>query len=241
MLRLMVTSATYRQSSHARPGLATIDPDNNLLARQSRRRLEAEIVRDTVLAGSGLLSKKMKGPSVFPPQPAGVEKMTRNPGRKWIVSKGDDRYRRGMYTYFWRTTPYPFLKLFNAPEANATCTHRERSNTPLQALTLLNDEAFIEAAQALAVRIIRELPAAGPKARIERAFRLCVARRPDPPEIEALLELLHAELDDPAGSDEQTKFAAVEELPADVDMTTLSAWTSVARALLNSDEFITRE
>ena len=182
--RRIVTSSTYRQSSDERPELTEIDAGNRLLARQNRLRLEAESIRDTSLFVSGLLSTKLKGPSVFPPQPAGVMKMTRNPNRKWNVSRGEDRYRRGMYTYFWRSTPHPFLKLFNAPETNTTCTRRDRSNTPLQALTLLNDEAFVEAAYALGGRILRE--PGGAKRRIELACQLCLNRLPSDDERTAL-------------------------------------------------------
>ena len=148
MHRLIVTSATYRQSSQYRPELAEIDLRNRLLARQHRLRLEAEIVRDTALSVSGLLSRKIGGPSVFPPQPDGVMELAQVK-RSWDTSPGGDSYRRGMYTHFWRSTPYPFLKTFDAPDANTTCTRRTRSNTPLQSLTLLNDAVFNECAGAL--------------------------------------------------------------------------------------------
>ena len=178
MHRLIVTSATYRQASAARPELAGVDADNRLLARQSRLRVEAEVVRDLTLAASGLLSPKIGGPSVYPPQPDGVMALTRSP-REWPTSKGEDRYRRGMYTYFWRSTPHPFLKVFDSPDGITTCTRRERANTPLQALTLLNDEATVEAARALAKRILAESLDGTTGARIRHAFRLCVAREPN--------------------------------------------------------------
>ncbi len=239
--RLIVTSATYRQSSAMRSDLEEVDPNNTLLARQNRMRLEAESIRDSALAAAGLLSGKMKGPSVFPPQPDGVMKMTRNPNRKWETSRGDDRYRRGLYTYFWRSTPHPFLKLFNAPDSNVTCTRRDRSNTPLQSLTLLNDETFVEAAQSLAVRTLRELPAADDAERLNAIFQYCLSRRPTVAEAAALAELLAAELSDATGVKEQARFQAAASLPSQVDAQTLAAWTTVARALLNLDEFITRE
>jgi mono/diheme cytochrome c family protein len=216
--RLIVTSATYRQSSKARPDLAIIDPNNKLLARQNRLRLDAEIVRDVCLTASGLLNDKIGGPSVFPPQPDGVMTLGQS-RREWKPSTGPDRYRRGMYTFFWRATPHPALMVFDSADGFSTCTRRLRSNTPLQALTLLNDEAYHEFAQALAARIIKEGPKGDP-ARIDHAFRLCLSRPPSKAEKQRLLELLNKEL---ASADEST------------------AWAGVSRVLLNLDETITRE
>jgi mono/diheme cytochrome c family protein len=224
MHRLIVTSATYRQSSRARADLANLDPRNRLLARQSRLRLEAEVVRDVALAASGLLSPKMGGPSVFPPQPEGVYRFTQVP-REWKPSAGPDRFRRGLYTHFWRSAPYPALLVFDAPESNTTCTRRNRSNTPLQALTLLNDQAFYEFAQALARRVLAEAPP-DDQSRLRLAFRLCLARPPSPREEARLLPLLTSPDAPPA---------------ADGDARTFAGWTTVARVLLNLDEFITRE
>ncbi len=217
--RLIVTSATYRQSSHARPELATLDPRNKLLARQNRLRLDAEVVRDVALAASGLLVPKVGGPSVYPPQPPGVYAFTQVP-RTWKASVGPDRYRRGLYTFFWRSAPHPDLVVFDAPDAGTACTRRNRSNTPLQALTLLNDQGFFELAQALGARVLKEGPGdhAG---RVAYAFRLCLGRPPQERERQVLLRLLQRERD-----------AAAPEA---------AAWTSVARVLLNLDEFITRE
>ncbi|WP_435018611.1 PSD1 and planctomycete cytochrome C domain-containing protein [Tundrisphaera sp. TA3] len=216
--RLIVTSAAYRQSSRARPDLAVLDPINLLLARQSRLRVDAELVRDAALTASGLLSRKVGGPSVFPPQPDGVMTLGQM-RREWKPDDGPDRYRRGLYTYFWRATPHPLLMVFDAPDATRSCTRRPRSNTPLQALTLLNDPAFIEFARALADRVIREAPA-DDAARIDRAFRLCLARDPSESEAGRLAALL-----------DQGKADSPER----------DAWTAVARVLLNLDEFITRE
>ncbi|MCD6051647.1 MAG: cytochrome, partial [Verrucomicrobia bacterium] len=154
---LIVNSATYRQSSNVRKDLETVDPTNKLLARQNRLRLEAELVRDSALSASGLLTRKVGGPSVFPPQPDGVMSLGQMK-REWIPSTGEDRYRRGMYTFFWRATPNPALMVFDAPDGFSACTRRPRSNTPLQALTLLNDQAYYELAQALAERVIRDGP-----------------------------------------------------------------------------------
>lgn len=229
MHRLIVTSAVYRQSSHARPELRHIDPRNRLLARQNRLRLEAEVIRDVTLAAAGLLCFEIGGPSVFPPQPPGVVNWARDASRKWVVSQGADRFRRGLYTYFWRTTPHPFLKAFDAPDSNAACTRRDRSNTPIQALMLLNDKAMVEAAKALALRTIEQ---GGPSDsdRIRFAFQRCLAREPDRVEMDGLRDLLERERRD-GGADAEGELADRQ----------LIAWTSVARTLLNLDEFITRE
>ncbi|HEY7311603.1 MAG TPA: PSD1 and planctomycete cytochrome C domain-containing protein [Gemmataceae bacterium] len=217
MHRLIATSATYRQSSRSRPELATIDARNRLLARQNRLRLDAEVVRDVALASSGLLTRTVGGPSVYPPQPKGVYAFTQVP-RNWEASTGADRFRRGLYTYFWRSAPHPDLTVFDAPEALATCTRRNRSNTPLQALTLLNDQGFYEFAQALADRVLRDCKGVAGE-RIAYAFRLCLGRQPSTRERQTLEQLL---------ARQQAKEAR-------------DAWTSVARVLLNLDEFITRE
>lgn len=238
--RLIVTSAVYRQTSHVRPELVPVDPRNQLLARQNRLRLDAELVRDATLAASGLLSHKIGGPSVYPPQPEGVMRLTQSV-KHWKPSVGEDRYRRGMYTFFWRLTPHPFLMAFNAPEANTTCTRRTRANTPLQSLMLLNDEAFIEAAQALAARVLREAPSADDTARIEFACRLCLSRNPTTEELAVLGQLLAVDRADSDGIDQQRKFIAEEKLPRGTSASELLAWTTVSRAILNLDEFVTRE
>jgi hypothetical protein len=222
--RLIVTSAAYRQSSHARPDLHVIDPVNQLLAHQSRLRLDAEIVRDVALAASGLLAPKLGGPPVYPPQPDGVMNLGQN-RRPWNASTGEDRYRRGLYTHYWRATPHPAVAVFDAADSFSACTRRLRSNTPLQALTLLNDQQFFEFAGALAQRIQRD-GGADDAARLDYAFRLCVARPPHAQEHTRLLALLTdlrtPNAKDPAASDQE-------------------AWTTVARVLLNLDETITRE
>jgi hypothetical protein len=152
-------------------------------------------------------------------------RLTQHADRKWEPSSGEDRYRRGMYTFFWRLTPHPFLTLFDAPEASSTCTRRPRSNTPLQALTLLNDEMFVEAARSLAARILRERPAASDEEHMRFAFRLCVARGPSAEEVAVLVKLLLVSREaarEPVGDPSQ-------------------AWFAVARTLLNLDETVTRE
>jgi mono/diheme cytochrome c family protein len=216
--RLIVTSTAYRQSSIVRPDLARVDPENRRLARQSRLRLEAELIRDSALSASGLLTPVVGGPSVFPPQPDGVMSLGQV-RRDWAASAGPDRFRRGLYTYFWRATPHPALVVFDAPDATRACTRRMRSNTPLQALTLLNDHAYFELAQALADRVLREGPA-DDEGRLAFAFRLGLARTPAVGEIRRLSALL------------------ADARRSDPDR---ESWTTLARVLLNLDEFITRE
>ena len=222
--RLIVTSATYRQSSRERPDLHVVDPVNKLLARQSRLRLDAEIVRDVSLAASGRLDAKLGGPPVFPPQPDGVMNLGQS-RRDWTPSTGGDRFRRGLYTHYWRATPHPAVAVFDAADGFSACTRRLRSNTPLQALTLLNDQQFFELARALAERVLRD-GGADDSARLDHAFRLCVARPPSLKEKARLLALL-TQLRTPSANDP----AASEQ----------EAWTTVARVLLNLDETITRE
>ncbi|HZW30888.1 MAG TPA: DUF1553 domain-containing protein [Isosphaeraceae bacterium] len=221
--RLIVGSSVYRQSSRVRPELAEIDPANRLLARQRRLRLEAEVIRDGALAVSGLLARKLGGPSVFPYQPPGIL-LGRATKADWVVSPGADRYRRGMYTYFWRLTPYPLLRLFDAPDTTTACTRRIRTNTPLQALSLLNDPTFTECAQALAERLRRESPGSD-RDRVRHAFRLCLGREPSPEELRKVESYL-AEM--PTAEPNRSGSSATE-------------WVGLARALLNLDEFITRE
>lgn len=231
MHRMILTSSTYRQSSRLRPDLMDRDPTNRRLARQSRLRLDAELIRDSALVASGLLSESVGGPSVFPPQPDGVMSLGQM-NRAWVADTGPDRFRRGLYTFFWRATPHPLLVGFDAPDATFACTRRTRSNTPLQALMLLNDQAFYEFAQALADRVIAE----GPKddaGRIDLAVRLCLARRPDPIELERLTSFLDEQRQIHAGSD--------GDVDSESDRTERVAWTAIARVLLNLDEFITRE
>ncbi len=235
--QLIATSATYRQSSNVRKDLETVDPTNKLLARQNRLRLEAELVRDSALSASGLLSRKVGGPSVFPPQPDGVMSLGQM-RREWVPSTGEDRYRRGMYTFFWRATPNPALMVFDAPDGFSACTRRPRSNTPLQALTLLNDQAYYELAQALAERVMRD----GPKddtARIDYVFKLCTSRSPDVVERERLAELLKVEKAAFAQTPNEAKELVGEK--AKYDSVQLAAWMTVSRVLLNLDETITRE
>jgi hypothetical protein len=237
--RLIVTSAAYRQSSAVRPELADLDPYNRLLARQSRVRLDAEIVRDSQLQASGLLCDSIGGPSVFPPQPEGVMGLGQVK-REWKTSTGPNRYRRGLYTFLYRSTPHPMLTSFDANNATASCTRRLRSNTPLQALILLNDEASLECARALAVRIVGEGPA-DDSGRIDYAFRLCTSRRPAADEKIVLLQVLNKQSDVFAADAKGAELLAWKDRPSDTDAKTLAAWTIVSRVILNLDESITRE
>jgi len=228
--KLIVTSATYKQSSNSRPEIEKADPQNILLARQNRIRLDAEIIRDSALTASGLLHSKLGGPSVFPPQPDGA--MAASQVKKtWNPSTGEDRYRRAMYTHFWRITPHPALVVFDAPNAMMSCTRRPRTNTPLQALTLLNDEQYHEMAQALAKRIQAE----GGADKAAFAFRLVNVRGPAEGELARLRRLYQAELDE-----FQTRPADAKAITG-VEDPERAAWMTIARVLLNTDEFITRE
>jgi hypothetical protein len=234
MHRLIVTSAAYRQSSAVRKELNERDPENTLISRQTRLRLPAELVRDVALSASGLISTTIGGPSVRPPQPAGVAELRYGNG-KWVESTGADRYRRGLYIQFQRTAPYPQLMNFDAPDSNMACTRRSRSNTPLQALNLLNDPVFFESAQALAVRILRSEP----NSRIDQAFRLCLARDPNTTERERIAKYLDSQ---------QTYFetnpnAAQTLMPVTTGAkpAEAAAWVAASRVLMNTDEFIVRE
>jgi mono/diheme cytochrome c family protein len=234
--KLIVTSATYRQSSHSRPDLAELDPLNQLLARQNRLRFEAEIVRDAALSASGLLHPKVGGPGVKPPQPEGVYAFTQNK-KGWTAATGPDRYRRGLYIQFYRSAPYPLLTTFDSPDFQSVCTARVRSNTPLQSLALANDEALFELAQGLAARLVKDVPADDEK-RLERAFFLCYARPPSDAERNAVASFRESQLasfvKDPVAAEEVAPKGSKD--PADA-----ASWTAVARALMNTDEFITRE
>ena len=228
MHKLIVCSATYRQSSRSRPELAQRDPLNVLLARQSRVRLEAEILRDEALAASGLLARTIGGPSVRPPQPAGVSELTYAGSARWVESVGPDRYRRGMYTWFQRTSPYPMLTTFDAPDANLCCVRRDRTNTPLQALTLLNDTVFVECARALGRRMATE-EKGGTEARLRYGFRLCVAREPTTAERDRLAKLYGDLLALCKADPKQAAKLAGPNRPAGMDVAEAAAWTALAR------------
>jgi hypothetical protein len=239
MLRLMVTSATYRQSSHARPELDTRDPENTLLARASRVRLPAETVRDQALYAAGLLDLRIGGPSVKPPQPKGVAELSYANSVKWVESTGADRYRRGLYIHFQRTTPYPQLMNFDAPAANLACTRRERTNSPLQALNLLNDPVFFEAAQGLAFRVMREATG-GFREHLNYAFDVAVGRAATDKEAERL-GLYYDDTLKSLAADPKTVAALFPNHLEGVPQTEAAAWVELSRVVLNLDEFITRD
>jgi hypothetical protein len=238
MHRLVVCSATYRQSSAARPDLQAIDPTNRLLARQRRLRVEAEIIRDVSLSAGGLLAPRLGGPSVYPYQPEGV--LDGRAGKAtWTISPGDDRFRRGLYTWTWRLTPHPLLPLFDAPDGSMACVRRDRSNTPVQALALLNDPTFVECARGLARRVISQ--AADDPARLALAFEICFSRGPAPEEAKVMLDLLREQRAQLEGAGDEARAIAGADLPAGADVVSYAAWTVVSRALLSLDEFVTRE
>lgn len=240
LIRRIVLSGTYRQASFHRADLQESDPQNRLLARQNRLRVEAEIIRDISLDVSGLLSHKIGGPSVFPPLPPGIAELSYAGNFNWAESKGEDRYRRGMYTFFKRTSPHPNLIAFDCPDANLTCVERQISNTPLQALTSLNNETFSETARAFARRIL-SLPETTDEERLVTAFRLCVSRSGSASELTELTALLN----DSKRWYEAHPDQAVALIGADPVPNTAAelnaAWIATARILLNMDEFITRE
>ncbi|MEZ6031496.1 MAG: PSD1 and planctomycete cytochrome C domain-containing protein [Planctomycetaceae bacterium] len=233
ILRVLVLSETYQQSSAARPELLTSDPQNRLVARQVRLRLSAEAIRDSALAVSGLLNPTIGGPSVKPPQPESVSK--EGYANTWIPSDGPDRYRRGLYTFIQRTSPFAQFVTFDLPDLSRSCTRRERSNTPLQALNLLNDPVFIEAARALGAQIQRHVADTDAR-RLEYAFMLAVSRLPTHDEAERLMAYLNEERAILAADPESARELLGDDLP-DTD----AAWIALSSVLLNLDEFINRE
>jgi hypothetical protein len=240
LIREIVLTKTYRRSSDHRPELLDLDPKNQLLARQNRFRVEAEIVRDLSLSAAGLLSPKVGGPSVFPPIPAGVADVNYNSAFKWKTSEGEDRYRRALYTYFKRTAPHPSLISFDCPDSNVTTVRRARSNTPLAALITLNSEPFVEAAQGLARRVLTEQPNGNDAAKLTHAFRLCLSREPKDFENDRLASLLEDSRAWYRGRDEEAKAFAGRNLPEGANVQEAAAWTATVRVLLNLDEFLTR-
>jgi hypothetical protein len=243
--RLIVTSATYRQASRVTPESLAKDPENKLLSRAPRVRLEAELVRDSSLAAAGLLSERIGGPSVFPPQPASVSEGSYG-GMTWNVSQGPDRFRRGLYTFSKRTSPFAMFATFDGPSGEECIARREVSNTPLQALTLLNDAQFVEVARGLAADVLAKSD--GPSKQIARAlFRRCLVRPPDQSELAALVAFYsqtRARFEaDPDGAKKIVSGAepVASAGAGKLDPVRLAAWTLVARGLLNLDETITKE
>ncbi|MCW5559357.1 MAG: DUF1553 domain-containing protein, partial [Verrucomicrobiae bacterium] len=241
LLRLMVTSATYRQSSKVTPELVAKDPDNRLLARGPRFRLSAEMIRDQALAVSGLLSPKLYGPPVKPPQPKLGLSAAFGSGTDWETSMGEDRYRRGLYTTWRRSNPYPSMATFDAPNREVCLVRRERSNTPLQALVTLNDPVYVEAAQALARRMFRA--GATPEDRARHGFRLCLTRQPTAGELAGLVGLYTRTQKKYRSDPVRARELATQplgDLPEGFDAVELAAWTVVGNVLLNLDETLMR-
>ncbi|MBI2924600.1 MAG: PSD1 domain-containing protein [Verrucomicrobia bacterium] len=240
--RLIVTSASYRQSSKVTPELLAKDPYNRLLARGPRFRVEGEVVQDITLAASGLLNPKIGGPSVRPPIPSSVGDTVYG-GFNWPESTGEDRYRRGMYTFWKRSLPFPSMLAFDAPTAEGSCPRRVRSNTPLQALTTLNEKTYVEAAQALGLRVLKE---GGPdnRTRAAYAFRLCTGRAPTDPELKKLLTFWDEQFkyfEERTGAAVNVAVPDLKNIPSDVNLHKVAAWAMVSRAILNLDETITKE
>jgi hypothetical protein len=266
LLRLIVTSSTYAQDARVSASLLERDPYNRLLARGPRFRLEAETLRDLTLSASGLLNPTLHGPSVFPPQPDGIWNIPYNTD-KWTTSTGPDRYRRSLYTFLRRTSPYPTQMTFDATSREYCTVRRVRTNTPLQALALLNDEAFFETAQALARRLLTDRAAGStPESRAAFGFRLVTARQPEAAELSRLVTLYTTELAhyraNPADARAVTTLkeaddtssgssagagpgsgpnAAQTSTAADTDVAEQAAWTIVANVLFNLDETVTKE
>jgi len=234
--KLIVTSATYQQSSRTTPELREKDPENLWLARGARFRLEAEMIRDSVLQVSGLLSSKMGGPSVFPPQPSSVTTEGVYGALAWKVSPGEDRYRRGMYTFLKRSIPYAMFATFDGVTGETCQARREISNTPLQALTMMNDFVVVETAQALGKSFVG---APGDvEERAAQLFRRCLSRSPTPEERAALADFHERQLARLQSGKLDAKAIAGN---ADGDVVQRAAWTLTARAVLNLDEMITKE
>ncbi len=244
--RLILTSATYRQSSKTRPELKQRDPYNKLLAYQNRLRVEAEIIRDLALTASGLLERRIGGPSIRPPQPKDIAMLGYANQVKWKESQGADRYRRGVYIFFQRTVPFPMLMDFDAPDSVKCCTRRERSNTPIGALALQNDPTFVECARVLGRRLMREVPQGASeeetvRQRIVRAFLLTLGRPPAEDELQTIRQLYREAYQEFRHTPQDAAaYAGVD--PKDKDHAArVAAWVLVARTMMNLDGFITRD
>jgi hypothetical protein len=240
--RLILNSATYRQSSHVAPEVYAKDQFDRWLERAPRVRVDGEVVQDIALSVSGLLNPKIGGPSVYPPIPASVGD-TAYGGFNWPETKGEDRYRRGLYTFWKRSLPFPTLTAFDVPSGETSCPRRVRSNTPLQALTTLNEKTFMEAAQAMALRVMKE-GGSDNRERLRYAFKLCTGRMPDHEELEKLLKFwqeqyVHFEND--TADAVKVSSADLTNMPPDINLHKAAAWAMVSRTILNLDETITKE
>jgi hypothetical protein len=234
LIRTIVTSAAYKQSAVLTAELRERDPENRLLARQNRIRHEAEILRDAALAAAGLLDPRIGGPSFRPPVPPDAGNVV---SLRWQSEPTPDCYRRGLYIVMQRNVQLPFLMTFDAPDGNTFCTRRDRSNTPPQALTLLNDPFFFECAAALGRRLVTEEPT--DEARLERAFLECASRRPTPDEKQEFQAFLR---DQRRLLEQQSEFVATLAAGAPAERATdVALWTCAARVLMNTDEFVCSE
>jgi hypothetical protein len=245
--RLIVLSAAYRQSSHVTPALLEKDPNNRLLARGSRFRVEGEIVRDVALSSSGLLNLEMGGRSIMPPAPAFLFLPPASYGPfPWKDEVGPERYRRGVYVFRRRSTPYPMLETFDVPRGESSCVRRARSNSPLQALVTLNEPMFVECARSLAKQTLAE-GGDSDAARIDYAFRRVLTRPPqeaEARELQTVLEKAHRRFADGFLNPNELTTGekdAPKDLPVNVTPTQWAAYTAMSRVLLNLDETITRE
>ena len=242
LMRLIVTSATYRQSAKVLPEHVERDARNRLLARMPRQRLEAEMVRDQALAVSGLLSGKMFGPSVYPPQPDGMWQAAFNGERTYPTSTGEDRYRRGLYVFWRRTVPYPSMQTFDAPSREVCTIRRISTSTPLQAFVTMNDPVYVECSQALGRRLVKE-GGDSVEARVRFGLRLVLQRPPTEEQVEPLVKLYAAELAHFRDDAEDAKKLATQPIGPLADgqnVAEVAAWTVVANVLLNLDAAMTR-
>jgi len=243
LVRLMVTSSAYRQSSVETPAVRERDPMNKLFARQTRQRLDAEFIRDTALSVSGLLNPTVGGPSVKPYQPPGYWAALNFPPREWQKDSGDKVYRRGMYTHWQRSFPHPAMVALDAPSREECTCDRTRSNIPQQALVLLNDPEFVEAARAFAARVLED-GGASDADKVTWAFQRATARVPRPEEARVLLVLLDKHRKQFTEKPEDAKKLLTvgdTAAPKDAKPEELAAWVSVCRAILNLHETITRQ
>ena len=239
LIREIVISETYRQTSRSTSELQEKDPSNVLLARGPRFRMPAEMVRDQALAASGLLASRIGGPSVFPHQPAGIWNMPYS-SRSWQTSEGDDRYRRGLYTWWQRSAPFPAFVNFDAPSRERTCARRARTNTPLQALTALNEVTFFEAARGLASRALAH--EGDDRARVQAAFQLCLVRSPTEAESDRLMVLLESLRSKMKANPAAAAAVVSPGVTGDSRrVVELASWTLLGNTLLNLDETLTKE
>jgi len=238
-IKLLVTSETYRQSSHVTEDMAARDPANRLLSRGPRIRLSAEMVRDQALAVSGLLSSKMYGVPVNPPQPDMGLKAAFGGGIDWKTSAGEDRYRRGLYTTWRRSNPYPSMVAFDAPNREVCTVRRDRTNTPLQALVTMNDPVYIEAAQALARKMVSSGNSISEQ--ISKGFEICLSRKPDADELNRLVELFDQVKTKYSQNENLATLMATDPIgpvPSGMNTTELAALTVAGNVLLNLDEIL---